>query len=506
MPTSSLGNKSQPTETLVDLYNRMIKASRNKAVKNIRGHLISRIKSAIDALPASGLSNEDKQDTKETIIRFVRAEHNRLSRAYLRSLDKQDCQKLIINSTTFSDAQKKHTIKMRVDICPTVEISKVIFKVNNNQSFKAHRDAFNAIRPRDEVIDCFIQIEYPNPPDNIVPMSESIAKHKIMSLFRLADAGPQGSRTRSLCWALVPEVLLFDLTSTSKPSEVETNLSEVPGAPTRSTFLTGRADMMFAALVRQDDSGSTSLVNDSLARNDLLKALTKGSKPPRYMDVMAILEESINGGLLEFPFEWEIVMLEAKRNKEKFSSGDKESDSEDEDSSSGDDEEEDSSSEDDKEEDPLDSADELDLLGRADEELLDEEDAPLTVPEDIPTTPEQIKVKGKQTPTQQLFGLKKYLPQIICECLAVKSGPPTFGGKIIKFVLSDGDIWVFGIVNCSSGRMRGRQCHTTVLKIERDEDADIRGKVLQVLQLLILWASASGVSLQKLFPKRNARK
>ncbi|KAF9443910.1 hypothetical protein P691DRAFT_808162 [Macrolepiota fuliginosa MF-IS2] len=117
---------------------------------------------------------------------------------------------------------------------------------------------------------------------------------------------------------------------------------------------------------------------------------------------------------------------------------------------------------------------------------------------------EEIQIEGAESYIQRCLGLRTFLPQIISQCLAVTSKPLALGQKYIKFVLSDGDNWIFGLVDCRSGS-KGRICYTTEASVIRHDDSNardekLRSGVLNITKLLTFWAVVPGRDLKTLFP------
>lgn len=74
-------------------------------------------------------------------------------------------------------------------------------------------------------------------------------------------------RLRQRCWALLPELNLFNLSSKSDPSEVKSTVDGPGPATMNSTFFTGRADM---AVITLKDT-SQNILSDEETRREFLR-------------------------------------------------------------------------------------------------------------------------------------------------------------------------------------------------------------------------------------------
>lgn len=94
----------------------------------------------------------------------------------------------------------------------------------------------------------------------------------MLSYFDLADRGKAKGKHRDLCWTILPELLLFELSATSTPSEVKTKLVS-PQSHMNSTFLKGIADIVIISFVEKkkgsETSGST-IVKDERSREKII--------------------------------------------------------------------------------------------------------------------------------------------------------------------------------------------------------------------------------------------
>ncbi|KAF9450007.1 hypothetical protein P691DRAFT_508783 [Macrolepiota fuliginosa MF-IS2] len=143
-------------------------------------------------------------------------------------------------------------------------------------------------------------------------------------------------------------------------------------------------------------------------------------------------------------------------------------------------------------------------VGEADDETVTVGEVQEEREEGDPISAEDIDIEGAESYIQKCFGLRTFLPQIISQCLAVNSGPPALGSNIIKFVLSDGDNWLFGLVDCGEGP-GNRICHTTAISATRlpdtgNSDEQVKRAVINVMKLLTFWATVPGQELLHLFP------
>jgi hypothetical protein len=60
--------------------------------------------------------------------------------------------------------------RMRVTILEPERIDDIIDKKDNLNEFEQHRVTFESIKPSDDLLEWFANFEYPEHPDNVIPM------------------------------------------------------------------------------------------------------------------------------------------------------------------------------------------------------------------------------------------------------------------------------------------------------------------------------------------------
>ncbi|KAF5352542.1 hypothetical protein D9756_006233 [Leucocoprinus leucothites] len=507
--SSSESNVENLTVMLKEHFKLIEKKAESKKITASARHLLDTFNTSIERLPDNKLSEKGKEGVKDAISAFVDKRNRELTTSLIKRAKDGEFKELDALLTTFSRVNSKHMKRMKVTILEPEPVEMILERKKESRIFQHYRDLFEKkIKPSNETLQYFTSFEYPMFPDNVVPMSEIVAKHKIISLFRLADQARVVNGERDLCWVLLPELLLFELTATSGPSEIKTNCNS-PVPHESSTFLTGRADMVIVSFVEKagSDSSSSTILTDQMFREAMSKIYNQKREGLTYQEVHRVSRNLIKAHADEIrkrtgPDGWEVLMLEAKRQGfVKLEVTDLVDDGKDDgkDSDDGKDGEEvydEVQGDGEKKIGEIRTGEDEDEEGES--ELEDEGSE--GEGEDEVVLPEEIEIQGTETTVQKSLCLKDYLPQVISQCIAVKTGSPALGPKIIKFVLADGDNWIFGLVNCS-GEKKGRKCLTTTVNINPQQRDKLSDRILCVLELLVLWSSASGKHLQTLFSK-----
>ncbi|KAF9449990.1 hypothetical protein P691DRAFT_774285 [Macrolepiota fuliginosa MF-IS2] len=482
------------------------------AMAKARNRLFTDIKARINECPETVLDSGDKVRLRNVLERFIIQHNTALSKRYIKYLQKKRWHKLKVDMITFSNVATRHMIRMKVDVPGPFSCTDVLA-----QASAKFGNFFS--KPSDGYLSYFVNMEYPIVPDSVIPMSEFIAKAKMVSYFKLMDV----SREREAVWALLPELSLFNLSSKSNPSEVKAKASDTNSGVANSTFLTGRADM--AIITFKDPIIPTAPIRDRPQRRAILEKFTTPNIPT-YSTMRATAQEVSETKELN----WEFLMLEAKRNDgalsrkmvteggQAYKGGEDNQEEEREveralqvepEGQGGSDgpirEGAGGGAEAERKAHGVNDDPEGGNVGGADSDIVTVREAQEEEETD-PISAEDIDVGGAESYIQQCLGLRAFLPQIISQCLAVTSGPAALGPKIIKFVLSDGDNWLFGLVDCQKGS-NGRICHTTAVSVIRhDNDHDgerVKRLVLNVMKLLTFWAAVPGRELLRLFPTKE---
>ncbi|KAF5361988.1 hypothetical protein D9756_002421 [Leucocoprinus leucothites] len=508
---SSESDVERLTMMLKDHFKLIESKAKSTTITASAQRLLGSFDAAIDGLSDDKLSREGKRGVKEAVSTFVNKQNKDLATPLIRRAENGEFKELDVLLTTFSRVNSKHMIRMKVTILEPEPVQMILKRKNKRKGLKQHCDLFKRkIRPSTQNFQHFTRFEYPMYPDNVVPMSEIVAKHKIISFFRLADQAKFISEEREFCWVLLPELLLFELTATSQPSEIKaTHDSPIPHE--RSTFLTNGG------------SAGSILLDEAVRKIITGKCKVHSSAALTYQEVHSISQKLVDGVIPQMlskqhDFDREILMLEAKRPEGVFGAVDIGDDqrsgnldvSDEEDIDDREDEERDSENDEKSEDDGKDMGEIGERSERSSEdgepecdeegpnersERSESEDGITSYEdviqddfgegedevedggEDVVIQPDEIEIQGVETKVQKWLGLKDYLPQVISQCIALKTGSPALRPNIIKFVLADGDNWILGLVNCS------------------------RGKNGRVMELLVLWSSVPGKHLQGLFSK-----
>jgi len=110
------------------------------------------------------------------------------------------------------------------------------------------------------------------------------------------------------------------------------------------------------------------------------------------------------------------------------------------------------------------------------------------------------KPGNKEGSSESILDSTRFLPQILRKRVALSSG--LHKDKVIKFIVSDGNNWIFGLIDCT--RERGEWvCHHTIVSVDHEDPAGgrvrLRECILTILRFLAFWTIVPGLQLKRLF-------